>query len=213
MRSFVSRRVRSDADAEDIVQKVFLQMHRTVASLREADRLDAWLYQVARNAIVDHYRSPARRREVPSGDALDMAPLLPAGLASGPPDTSALEQASACLRPMVDRLPELYRRAITLVELGGRSQVEAARMEGVSVSGMKARVQRGRSRLKDMLLECCAVALGATGGVLDCEPQARKDTDVGMCGAAPPGSIKGRCGTTSAEKRSSPAGARARRST
>src|SRR5688572_22576962 len=70
MRAFVARRVGSAADAEDIVQKVFLRIHRTVATLRDRDRLDAWLYQIARNAVVDHYRSPSRRREVPSGDAL-----------------------------------------------------------------------------------------------------------------------------------------------
>lgn len=60
------------ADAEDIVQKVFMEVHRSLPTLRTPDRLGPWLYRTARNAVVDHYRTPARHREVPSGDASDL---------------------------------------------------------------------------------------------------------------------------------------------
>lgn len=63
IRGFVGRRVRQPADVDDIVQRIFLQVHRALPSLRDADRLHAWIYQTARRAIVDHYlysRSQAR---------------------------------------------------------------------------------------------------------------------------------------------------------
>lgn len=64
LRAFVSRRVKHRADADDIVQKVFMEMHRSLATLRTRDRLGPWLYRTARNAVVDHYRTPAHRREL-----------------------------------------------------------------------------------------------------------------------------------------------------
>jgi RNA polymerase sigma-70 factor (ECF subfamily) len=68
---------------------------------------------------------------------------------------------------MIERLPENYRQAITLVDLEGLAQHEAAARLGLSVSGMKSRVQRGRHQLRDMLEACCVIALDRRGGVTD----------------------------------------------
>jgi len=137
LHGFVLRRVRHRADAEDIVQKVFLRMHERLATLRSRDSLAAWLYQTARNAIADHYRAPARRREVPVGDTRSLdhrgAPLASEEEA----DPGGRDCAAACLRPLIGRLPE-SRRAIERVELEGMSQRSAAEAEGLSLSGMKS---------------------------------------------------------------------------
>ena len=167
LRAFVSRRVRPRADAEDIVQKVFLDLHRSLPMLRTRDHLGAWLYRAARNAIVDHYRRPARRREVLSGDTGDLEASDLRRTAAGAERTEE-DFAADCLRPMAGRLPEDYRRAIELVELGGLTQATAAAREHISLSGMKSRVQRARRRLKASLLECCRVAVDARGGVMSC---------------------------------------------
>jgi RNA polymerase sigma-70 factor, ECF subfamily len=169
LRAFVTRRVGQRADAEDIVQKVFLEMHRSLPTLRTRDRLGAWLHRTARNAIADHYRTPARRREVPSGDTSDLDVRHPSRALMPDDDVRAVASAAACLGPMVQRLPEAYRRAIELVELRGVTQRVAAESEGVSLSGMKTRVQRARRLLKASLLQCCRVALDARGGMLSCE--------------------------------------------
>jgi len=68
---------------------------------------------------------------------------------------------------MIERLPEDYRQAITLVDLEGMAQHEAAAQLGLSVSGMKSRVQRGRRQLRDMLEACCVIALDRRRGVAD----------------------------------------------
>ena len=57
LRAFVSRRVSNPADVDDIVQWVFLQLHRSLGGIRSGDRIHAWLYSTARRAIVDYYRS------------------------------------------------------------------------------------------------------------------------------------------------------------
>jgi RNA polymerase sigma-70 factor (ECF subfamily) len=169
LRGFVRRRVRDAEAADDIVQQVFLQMHRSLTTLRSTDRVGAWLYRTARNAITDHYRTPARRREVSSGDTREIDGRHAPGSLDSPGDPAAAACAAACLRPMIDRLPPSYRRAIERVELQGLSQRSAASAEGMSFSGMKTRVQRARTRLKAMLLEHCRIGLDARKAVVVCE--------------------------------------------
>lgn len=62
LRQFVKRRVRSEADVDDVVQEVFLRMQRALPELRDDERFGPWVYRVARSAIGDHHRSLARRR-------------------------------------------------------------------------------------------------------------------------------------------------------
>jgi len=166
---FISRRVRRPEDAEDILQEVMLRIHRHGADLEEVDRVTSLVYRITSNAIADYYRKPARR-ELPSGEAID----IPEPVATAPPavwaepDATELRtELSGCLRPFTARLPESYREAIELTEFQGISQVEAAGRLGLSVSGMKARVQRGRGQLKDLLLDCCHIELDTRGGVVD----------------------------------------------
>ena len=157
---FVSRRMRSREDAEDIAQEVMLRIHRHSADLEHVDRMAAWVYRIAANAIADHYRRPARR-ELPSGQATDVpevgAAPPPAVAESSPEDLR--RELAACLSPLIERLPPLYRQALEVTEFGGLSQVEAATELGLSVSGMKARVQRARRQLRELLLDCCHVEL------------------------------------------------------
>jgi RNA polymerase sigma-70 factor (ECF subfamily) len=166
---FISRRVRRPEDAEDILQEVMLRIHRHGADLEEVDRVTSWVYRITSNAIADYYRKPARR-ELASGEATDIPePVATAEPAAWPePEARELRaELSGCLRPFTTRLPESYREAIELTEFEGISQVEAARRLGLSVSGMKSRVQRGRRELKDLLLDCCHIELDTQGGVAD----------------------------------------------
>ena len=73
IRGFVARRVRQQADVDDVVQRVFLQVHRALPTLRETDKLHAWVYQTTRRAIADFYRTPSQNREVATGTAEDIA--------------------------------------------------------------------------------------------------------------------------------------------
>lgn len=181
LHGFVSRRVREPADVDDIVQQVFLQVHRSLPTLRDADRLHAWLYQTARRAIVDHYRASARRREVPVGSAADVVPDGILTLDRDRDDTSALQELASCLQPLLGELAEADREALRLIEVDGVTQAEAARRLGLSVSGMKSRVQRARTRLRAVVEACCRVELDRRGGLVTYEPR----TDDGCDGCGP----------------------------
>ncbi len=71
----------------------------------------------------------------------------------------------------VAQLPSPYREAITLVELEGKTAKEAAEMVGISVSGMKSRVQRGRAQLRELFDRCCESAVDARGKPTDFTPR------------------------------------------
>ena len=164
--AFIARRVADPQDAEDVLQEVMLRIHRHGDELASADRVDAWVHRIARNAIIDHYRRRAARPELPVGGAGDLDDDQDE--TGGEPASAALRrELAACLHPLVDRLPATQRDALVLTEFEGLSQVEAARRLGISVSGAKARVQRGRAQLKALLLDCCHVELDRRGGISD----------------------------------------------
>jgi RNA polymerase sigma-70 factor, ECF subfamily len=160
LRGFVGRRIGDPDAADDVAQEVLLRLHRSLGDLRIEDRLDAFAYRIARNAIIDHYRARASGKETP------VAPddLIARADADGDTEddlneAKGREELARCLEPLVRRLPEHYREALTLTDLGKLSQVEAARVAGLSVPGMKTRVQRARAQVHQLLTACCDVAL------------------------------------------------------
>ena len=181
---YVARRVGSREDAEDIAQEVMLRIHRHSAELLHVERMSAWVYRIAANTITDHYRR-AGRREVPWGHADDVPEPAPDTAASAwmEPDTDQLrQQLASCLGPLVERLSPSYRHALELTDLEGFSQTEAAPRLGLSVSGIKARVQRARGQLRDRLLECCHVELDRRRSVTEIRP---RGDGCETCGAHP----------------------------
>jgi RNA polymerase sigma-70 factor, ECF subfamily len=176
LRPFIARRVRSPNDVDDVLQDVFVRMQRGLAGLRDDERFGPWVYQVARSAIADHHRAAARSPLVVDGSAPDEAPAP-----SADDDSGVEEMLAAYVASFVAMLESPYREALTLTELEGMTQKDAAAMLGISLSGMKSRVQRGRKRLREALEDCCHIALDARGHVVGCEPRADGRLPDGCC--------------------------------
>lgn len=164
LRPFVARQVAA-ADVDDVLQDVFVRMQRGLGALREEERFTSWLFQVARSSVAEHVRAKARHPVVPDADI-----ELPAE-PSEEDDREASRALASCVSLFVARLPSPYREAVTLVELEGLTAREAAEMVGISVSGMKSRVQRGRAQLREMFEQCCEIALDARGKVTEFSPR------------------------------------------
>lgn len=157
LRGFIRRRASDDAVAEDILQEVFLKMHAGLPSLKSVTKLQSWLYQIARNAVIDQYRSKHPSVAIP--ESLTQP--------ESDPGEKAVEELSECLQPMIRQLPDRYRDAIILSELKGLTQREVAELQGISVSGAKSRVQRGRALLKEMITDCCRLEFDHKGRFSD----------------------------------------------
>jgi RNA polymerase sigma-70 factor (ECF subfamily) len=165
LRAFIQKRVQSESETDDILQEVFLRVHRRLGELKDPDRVISWVFQITRNVIIDHARSLERRREVSSGLAGDMDERVDSSGEDRTISDEVRTELSGCVRPMLERLPVKYREAVSLVELEGLTNLEAASRLRISVAGMKSRVQRGRRQLKEMLNDCCLIELDSRKGV------------------------------------------------
>lgn len=168
LRSFIKSRIIDDAATDDILQNIFLKMHTGLASLKDETRLKSWLYQIARNAIIDYFRAQKPTVEIPEGLSQPETD----------PGEKAMQELSKCLQPMIQLLPENYREAVTLSELQGLTQKEVAEVQGTSLSGAKSRIQRGRALLKEMLAHCCRLEFDHRGRICGYE---RKDNHCNIC--------------------------------
>ena len=159
---FIAARVADPATAEDILQDVFVKLQSHLDEFHDPAKVQGWLFLVARNAIIDYYRTRKKTMEMPES--------LPAE----PPESDLeIEELKAAFRRIIYSLPEPYRDALMLTEFEGLSQKELAERLGISLSGAKSRVQRGREQLKQRLLERCEFEFDRLGWIIDCKPRTK----------------------------------------
>lgn len=163
LKRFIIKRVRDEHDAEDILQDIFCKIYSNIDKLKDKEKLQAWVYQITRNAIIDYYRQCKVMIELPE---------MPENITDVPvtgADTG--HEVAQCLKSMINHLPKKYRQAIILTEFEGLTQKELGEKLGISLSGAKTRVQRARKKLKEMLLKCCRFEFDRLGNILDYHPK------------------------------------------
>ncbi|MFA4884463.1 MAG: RNA polymerase sigma factor SigZ [Desulfotomaculaceae bacterium] len=159
LKRFIAGRVQDEYDAEDILQEIFFKIYNHIGCLKEESKLRAWVFQIARNAVIDYYRLQKTKTQLPivSENIIDE----PAAI------INTNQDIIPCLQSMINYLPEKYRQAILLSEFEGLTQKEMAEKLGLSLSGVKSRIQRARKELKGILLECCQFEFDRLGNILD----------------------------------------------
>lgn len=160
LQRFIRQRVPDPHSAEDILQDVFLKIHTRIATLHQHDRVAAWIYQIARNVIADHYRAQRPTTDLPE------TLVAPDDM----PEEDVVRELLPCVAAMVDALPDTYREALRLTEYAGLSQKALSERLGISFSGAKSRVQRARAKIKQQLLDCCHFQLDHAGRIMDYQP-------------------------------------------
>jgi len=161
LHTYVARRVASPY-VDDLVGEIVLRMADKDSGFNSAPKPMAWMYRVAANLISDHYRRGAvERRIFASGESEQTEDKV-----SEAEESSAEKELALCLLPLINKLPDLYREAVQLVDIEGESQVNAARRLGLSTPAMKSRVQRGRQKLKQLLLNCCVIETNKRGSLV-----------------------------------------------
>lgn len=168
--AFVRARADSEAEAQDILQTTYARAHGHLQSGELPRNPRAWLYQITRHLIVDSHRGATKRRQVEAALVDDPAASTEEGSAAEI-DRSAFALVARSLPLFVSALEEPYRSALQATEIEGLTQAEAARRAGVSLPGMKSRVQRGRRLLRAALERCCEFSLDARGRMIACDPR------------------------------------------
>jgi len=170
LKSFLLGRVSDPQVAEDLLQETFVRIHRSLHTLHDEQRLAAWIFQIARNLVIDHYRSKGASPTAAPSEA-DMEGETGS-------EGNLNEVVIGWLPALISMLPEPYREAVELYELRGMPQQAVAEHLGISLSGGKSRIQRGREKLKSLLFECCSFERDTRGNVIGYE---RNKTGVCEC--------------------------------
>lgn len=160
IKGFIVKRVRNESDAEDVLQNVFIKIHRNIADLKDPDKLLPWVFQTTRNEIIDFYRERKITADLASEELL-------AAIAVETPEKDIEEEVLQWLEPMVGELPEKYRDALLLSDIRGLTQKELSEKMNISLSGAKSRVQRGRDQLRENLLKCCLLEFNRAGKIVE----------------------------------------------
>ena len=159
LRRFLLARVSRPEDADDLTQEILIKVHKNLSQLKEADKIQSWLFQIARNALTDHYRKSRVshfRGEAQDGDIIF-------GLKE---EKTLRHELAGCLEPFLKQLPHKYREAVVAADLNGVPQKQLAEEWGLSYSALKSRVQRGRVLLKDLFFQCCSYEVDGRGRIL-----------------------------------------------
>ncbi|MDR2104437.1 MAG: sigma-70 family RNA polymerase sigma factor [Deferribacteraceae bacterium] len=146
---FIRRRVRTEEDAEDILQEVFYQFYRAINLLTPIENISAWLYKAARNKIIDLWR---KKKDIPISDLLKIeytdsaitdiindpyAELLSTFYT--PEDEYDKELFWASLEEALDKLPQNQREVFELTEFEGVTFKELSKQTGTPINTLLSR--------------------------------------------------------------------------
>lgn len=168
--AYLRKRVNDPALSRDLMQEVYLKVHETCLVPGRIHRPLPWLFTLSRHVIADYFRRQNRYTalETPDEVAVQESPAPGMG-------------ADGCMRALVAALPEKYRAPLRLADLEGQPQAAVAQQLGLSLSGAKSRIQRGRVMLKDLVLRCCLVQVDVRGQVQEMIPKAGCDLFAAGC--------------------------------
>ncbi len=169
LHTYLRKRVDCTADADNLLQDIFLKIHLNKDNLRHSEGLANWVWRLTQNTLTDYYRSKKRTLVYAHDEETAHTP------APVPVQEQEFTQMLAlCIRPFLDLLPPHQREAIELADFDRVSQKELAEKWGIGYSGAKSRVQRARLELEEQFRACCRIEHDAFGNIIDFEPHCGK---------------------------------------
>lgn len=149
LKSYLLKHTRNAFVSDDLLQEIFMRIHEKSHTIRNTESLKSWVYTIARHVLMDYFR-----RNNLSSDVESLPEIA---------DENSSADMHNCLFPFVNRLPEPYRSTLTRTELEGMKHKLLAEEEGISLSAVKSRVQRGREMIRDMFISCCHFRMNEDG--------------------------------------------------
>ena len=157
---------RNEADAEEVVQDVFLTVFRKIDSFEGRSALGTWMYRIAANAALIKRRGKRAEVEVLLEDCLptfredghregDRALLL-ADWSQTPEDELLSKETRAIVQRMIDSLPDRYKVVLLLRDMEELSNEETAEILGETVPTVKSRLHRARMALREQVTQSLA---------------------------------------------------------
>lgn len=151
LRGYLRKGTGDDFATDDLLQEVFIRVHQKSATLADASTMRSWIYTIARNVLMDYYRNNKITQVVSMPDDFEQATE----------ETKA--DMKFCIHPFIEQLSDPYRSTLRRTELEGIKHQVIAIEEGVSLSAIKTRVQRGREMIRNMFVACCHFTINKQG--------------------------------------------------
>ena len=161
VKDFILNQTHNADTSDDLLQETFIKIHQNLHLLRDEERVAGWVFQIARNTVFNYFRSQKKQLkylEAHQKEAENEGCFK---------ENNLNEMVGIWLEEFKKDLDPKYQEALQLVDIEGITQVELANRLGISVSGAKSRVQRGREQLKRKLIDCCPVKTDQYGNILE----------------------------------------------
>ena len=158
LKSYISSKVNNKTIAEDIVQEVMMKLIESHQNKKEIKNIKAWLFQVSRNTLFDYYKKNNLEYNLDKDWNLQEEP------------SSELSKimVSDYVIPMIKLLPEEYARPLMLSDIDKVPQKDIARQLNLELSATKMRIQRARTKLRALFVECCHIEYDKQGNFIGC---------------------------------------------
>ncbi|MEM1257134.1 MAG: sigma-70 family RNA polymerase sigma factor [Bacteroidota bacterium] len=153
---FILKKVKDKEVASDILQNSFLKIHKNLPQLKDAQKVRAWVYQIARNEVANYFDKEAH-----------YASPNDIGVQTNETNMSNC----CCFDRFIDELPKSHKEVIQLVYVKGEKQHQVAKSLGLSLPNVKAIIRKSKALLKEQFITCCNYTLNSKGklvGEVDC---------------------------------------------
>ena len=170
--NYLLRMTQNQVEAEDLTQETFVRAHRSLPSFRGEASLSTWLYRIATNASLDHFRRRTTRQDrtaLPL-EKIEFYEDRDSTTPASPEQQAACSEMSACVQAFIRGLPPDYRVVLVLKDLQGLKNREIAQVLDCSLATVKIRLHRARSKLREVLNAGCDFTHDERN-VFVCEPK------------------------------------------
>lgn len=176
--AYVRGIVRNAEIAEDITQEAMLRAHQSISRLKDNNRFVPWIYRIATNLCLDHFRNNIRTSKKVQASDSDLLFSNDLRDENAPRLDKVMECAEMgeCVQQYFQELSDSYRAVILLHDVEGMKNQEIADMLEISLDTAKVRLHRARKQLRNILEGVCNFYIDERG-VLVCEPKHEKTAE------------------------------------
>ncbi|MEE9407081.1 MAG: sigma-70 family RNA polymerase sigma factor [Polaribacter sp.] len=164
LKRFIISKVKDITNADDILQDTFIKIHTKLHTLKDITKLKSWCFTVARNSILDYWKSTNQTFKIADFEA----------------ETTTIENQHTeqdCLRGILKNLPKKYRDPLFLADIKGLKQQEVATQLKQTLPTTKSQIQRARKLIAQGFMDCCGYVLNDEGNLVG-EIQEKDDCKV-----------------------------------
>ncbi len=164
LKRFIISKVKNIAIADDILQDTFIKIHTKLHTLRNITKLKAWCFTVARNSMLDYWKSTNQTFEIADFEAETIL-------------EKEVHTEKDCLHGILQNLPKKYRDPLFLSDIKGLKQQEVATQLKQTLPSTKSQIQRARKLIAQGFMDCCGYVLNEDGKLVG-EIQEKEDCKV-----------------------------------